>query len=110
MLTILYWVRQVLGILIGVAFGIVPMQGIMGFGGYVHQRPTTTTTSTATASHNTPLPLHRFAALNAGIPMIYYGKFLEVDQDSYGGGWNLIKEGFMPSTGLFLVNTCVRNT
>ena len=32
--TVVYWIRQVLGVLFGVAWGIIPLQGTTGIVGY----------------------------------------------------------------------------
>lgn len=38
----------------------------------------------------------------------YFSAFLGADVDSYGGAWEMLTEGFMPSFGLFLVRSaCV---
>lgn len=45
----------------------------------------------------------RFAAVNCGIVYIYCLKFQEIDEEAYGGVWELLKEGFMTSFACFLV-------
>ena len=35
---------------------------------------------------------------------IYHGSFQKVDDEEYGGVWELVKEGFMASFALFLVS------
>ena len=41
--------------------------------------------------------------LNAGILYIYFTNFQKIDEEDYGGPWELTKEGFMTSFALFLV-------
>ena len=47
--------------------------------------------------------MYRFALLNAGILYIYFTNFQKIDEEEYGGPWELTKEGFMTSFALFLV-------
>jgi len=42
--------------------------------------------------------------VNFGTTFFYYTKFLGVDDEEFGGTWELLKEGFMPSFGVFLVS------
>lgn len=43
--------------------------------------------------------------MNAGILYIYCTSFQKVDEEEYGGAWELTKEGFMTSFAGFLVST-----
>lgn len=45
----------------------------------------------------------RFAGINSGIVYLYCMNFQGVDEETYGGIWELIKEGFMTSFAGFLV-------
>lgn len=45
----------------------------------------------------------RFCIINAGIIYFYCSSFQNVDEDEYGGTWELTKEGFMTSFAGFLV-------
>ena len=47
---------------------------------------------------------HRYLFLNAGIVFLYHTFYLRIDDDEYGGLWELVKEGFMTSFALFLVS------
>uniref|UniRef100_A0A6B2EH74 Putative rab5-interacting protein n=1 Tax=Phlebotomus kandelakii TaxID=1109342 RepID=A0A6B2EH74_9DIPT len=76
-LDVVYWARQVLGILIGIAWGIVPLKGVIA--------------------------LALFAAINCGIVYLYCINFQGVEEEAYGGVWELLKEGFMTSFACFLV-------
>lgn len=41
--------------------------------------------------------------MNAGILYMYCTSFQKVDEEEYGGAWELTKEGFMTSFAGFLV-------
>lgn len=45
----------------------------------------------------------RFAAINAILVYLYVTMFQKVDEEEYGGLWEIIKEGFMTSFSTFLV-------
>ena len=48
--------------------------------------------------------IHSFAAANAGVLYVYFTSYQKVDEEDYGGPWELTKEGFMTSFALFLVS------
>eukprot|EP00823_Brevimastigomonas_motovehiculus_P000447 TRINITY_DN10550_c0_g1_i1.p1 TRINITY_DN10550_c0_g1~~TRINITY_DN10550_c0_g1_i1.p1 ORF type:complete len:111 (-),score=26.88 TRINITY_DN10550_c0_g1_i1:314-646(-) len=77
LLTIIYWGRQILGILVGLLFGLFSVTGFLGFAG--------------------------FAAINGLVMFIYYTKYLKVDDESMGR-FDLLSEGFMSSFALFLIS------
>jgi len=76
-LDVIYWLRQILGVVLGLLWGFVAIKGVVG--------------------------LALFAALNAGILYLYFSGFQSVDEEDYGGVWELTKEGFMTSMASFLV-------
>uniref|UniRef100_A0A182QUU4 Rab5-interacting protein n=1 Tax=Anopheles farauti TaxID=69004 RepID=A0A182QUU4_9DIPT len=76
-LDVVYWARQVLSILIGIVMGIVPLKGFIA--------------------------LALFALLNCGAVYLYSTSFQNIDEDAYGGMWEVVKEGFMTSFACFLV-------
>ncbi|XP_062544915.1 GEL complex subunit OPTI [Armigeres subalbatus] len=76
-LDVVYWSRQVIGILIGVVMGIIPIKGFIA--------------------------LALFALINCGIVYFYSTSFQSIDEEAYGGIWEVIKEGFMTSFACFLV-------
>ncbi|CAG7823218.1 unnamed protein product [Allacma fusca] len=76
-LDVIYWMRQVLGVTLGLIWGIIPLTGIVG--------------------------LSLFFIVNAGIIYLYFSGFQKVDEEEYGGAWELTKEGFMTSFAGFLV-------
>ncbi len=47
--------------------------------------------------------LLRFCIINAGVLYVYFSSFQQIDEEEYGGTWELTKEGFMTSFALFLV-------
>ena len=76
-LDVIYWIRQVLGVILGLIWGVAAFHGVLG--------------------------LATFAILNAGILYVYFSAFQAVDEEEYGGAWELTKEGFMTSFASFLV-------
>jgi hypothetical protein len=53
---------------------------------------------------NECVPLFRFFATNAGLVYLYFSGFQKVDEEEFGGAWELTKEGFMTSFAGFLVS------
>ncbi|TRY79694.1 hypothetical protein TCAL_11005 [Tigriopus californicus] len=76
-LDVIYWARQILGVLLGLVFGLLGVTGAIGLIG--------------------------FAAGNAGALYAYWTLFQGVDEEEYGGAWEMTKEGFMTSLAGFLV-------
>lgn len=52
----------------------------------------------------------RFCIINAGVLYLYFSSFQQIDEEDYGGTWELTKEGFMTSFALFLVRVLMFNT
>lgn len=77
LLDVIYWARQVIGLLLGLLWGLIPLNGFIG--------------------------LALFVLLNAGIIYFYFSNFQNVDEEEYGGAWEICKEGFMTSFAGFLV-------
>lgn len=48
--------------------------------------------------------LLRFLALNAVILYAYFTNFQQIDEEEFGGAWELTKEGFVTSLAGFLVS------
>nr|CAG4644500.1 EOG090X0M4M [Lepidurus arcticus] len=82
-LDVIYWTRQVLGLILGVVWGVLGFQGFTG--------------------------LALFALINAGLLYLYCTAFQNIDEDEYGGAWELTKEGFMTSFAEFLVILFLKN-
>ncbi|CAM9488945.1 GEL complex subunit OPTI [Lampetra fluviatilis] len=76
-LDVIYWIRQIIGLVLGVVWGVVPLKGIVA--------------------------ILLFCVINAGLLYLYFSNFQKVDEEEYGGTWELTKEGFMTSFSLFLV-------
>lgn len=76
-LDVIYWSRQIIATVLGLLWGIIPLKGFLG--------------------------IAIFGALNAGILYVYFGNYQRVDEEEFGGLWELTKEGFMSSFALFLV-------
>ncbi|KAG8200697.1 hypothetical protein JTE90_022314 [Oedothorax gibbosus] len=76
-LDVVYWARQILGVILGLGWGLIPLKGFIG--------------------------LALFCLLNALVLYTYTSVFQKVDDEEFGGIWELIKEGFMTSFASFLV-------
>ena len=76
-LDVIYWFRQVLGVFLGLIWGLSAFSGAIG--------------------------LVTFALINAGLLYVYFAAFQCVDEEEFGGAWELTKEGFMTSFASFLV-------
>merc|ERR1712071_162755 len=46
---------------------------------------------------------NRFGLVNAGLLYVYFSSFQAIDEEEFGGAWELTKEGFMTSSAGFLV-------
>lgn len=103
-LDVVYWFRQVIAMVLGVIWGVAPLKGFLGIAMWVQFR----------VQYSTVLQLMlmicdvscRFCIINAGVLYVYFSSFQQVDEEEYGGTWELTKEGFMTSFALFLVDTC----
>uniref|UniRef100_A0A1B6C9C1 Rab5-interacting protein n=1 Tax=Clastoptera arizonana TaxID=38151 RepID=A0A1B6C9C1_9HEMI len=76
-LDVIYWARQALGIIVGILWGLIPLKGFIA--------------------------LLLFVLVNAGIIYIYFTSFQSIEEEEFGGAWELTKEGFMTSFAGFLV-------
>ncbi|XP_038667945.1 respirasome Complex Assembly Factor 1-like [Scyliorhinus canicula] len=83
-LDVIYWFRQIIAISLGVIWGVVPLKGFLG--------------------------IAIFCLINAGLLYLYFSSFQQVDEEEYGGTWELTKEGFMTSFALILVVWIIFNT
>ncbi|XP_057291216.1 GEL complex subunit OPTI-like [Hydractinia symbiolongicarpus] len=77
LLDVIYWMRQVFAVINGIAWGLIPLQGILGLG--------------------------LFFAINCAIVYIYISKFQKIDEDDYGGIQEILKEGLFTAFAVFLV-------
>jgi predicted membrane metal-binding protein len=79
---VIFWIRQVLALVLGIAFGIAGLTGL----------PT----------------ILLFLGLNSASLFVYYTRFLQVDdeEDAYGR-WDLLTEGLWPSFAFFILTWTV---
>lgn len=52
---------------------------------------------------------YRFVLVNTGITYLYFSSYQQVDEEEFGGAWELTKEGFMTSFAGFLVSNIIKN-
>ncbi|XP_055623959.1 GEL complex subunit OPTI [Toxorhynchites rutilus septentrionalis] len=83
-LDVIYWSRQIVGIFIGIVMGIIPLKGFIA--------------------------IALFVMINCGIVYLYCTNFQMIDEEAFGGIWEIIKEGFMTSFACFLVTWIVLYT
>jgi len=76
-LDVIYWARQIIGLIAGLLWGLLPLKGLFGLG--------------------------LFLVLNAVILYAYFNNFQQIDEEEFGGAWELTKEGFVTSLAGFLV-------
>lgn len=76
-LDVLYWLRQIIGLVLGIAWGILPIKGLLG--------------------------IVLFLAVNMAVIYIYFSIFQKVDEEDYGGISEIFKEGLMTSFATFIV-------
>ncbi|XP_050429621.1 respirasome Complex Assembly Factor 1 isoform X2 [Adelges cooleyi] len=76
-LDVIYWTRQIMGIVAGILWGLLPLKGLFGLG--------------------------LFIMLNATVLYAYFTNFQKIDEEEFGGAWELTKEGFVTSLAGFLV-------
>ena len=65
-------------LVLGIVWGLIPMRGLAG--------------------------LVTFGLINAGSLYVYSNNYQSVDEEEYGGPWEMVKEGFMTSFAGFLVS------
>eukprot|EP00180_Rhodochaete_pulchella_P000993 Plantae.Rhodophyta-Rhodochaete_pulchella.ctg182.p3 GENE.Plantae.Rhodophyta-Rhodochaete_pulchella.ctg182~~Plantae.Rhodophyta-Rhodochaete_pulchella.ctg182.p3 ORF type:complete len:114 (+),score=22.18 Plantae.Rhodophyta-Rhodochaete_pulchella.ctg182:497-838(+) len=78
LLDVVYWIRQGVGVLLGVLLGLIGVTGMVGF------------------------IVFAFAGLY--VPIMYYRGFLDIDEDDFGGSRGLIVEGFSASGAVFILS------
>lgn len=88
---LLHWVRQILGIVIGLVFSIFGVTGWMGIA--------------ACVAHNLRSPhLGRFLAIAAFVPVGIFAHWLNVDEELLGGRKEVLKEGLFTAFFTFVVS------
>ncbi|XP_047993191.1 respirasome Complex Assembly Factor 1 [Leguminivora glycinivorella] len=83
-LDVIYWMRQAIGIILGLCWGLLPLKGFLG--------------------------LLLFVLVNAAVIYFYVNNFQNIDEEEYGGMWEITKEGFMTSFAGFLVTWIIMYT
>lgn len=76
-LDVIYWGRQILGLILGLLWGIFPLKGFLG--------------------------LLLFCIVSAAVVYFYAFSYQGVDEEEFGGAWEITKEGFVTSFAGFLV-------
>jgi len=76
-LDVIYWLRQIVGVILGLIWGVIQVKGIVG--------------------------LLLFLALNVIITYVYLNTYQKVDEEEFGGLTEILKEGLMTSFSSFLV-------
>nr|XP_044997175.1 respirasome Complex Assembly Factor 1-like [Jaculus jaculus] len=76
-LDVIYWFRQIIAVVLGVIWGVLPLKGRLG--------------------------IARFCLINAGVLYLYFSNCLQMDEEEHGSTCELTKEGFMTSFALFVV-------
>ncbi|XP_041376278.1 respirasome Complex Assembly Factor 1-like [Gigantopelta aegis] len=76
-LDVIYWLRQIIGVILGVVWGVLPLKGFIG--------------------------LALFLIINVVVVYLYYSSFHKIDEEEYGGISEILKEGLMTSFSSFLV-------
>lgn len=76
-LDVVYWLRQIIGLIIGIIWGVLPLKGILG--------------------------ILLFFAVNFAIVYFYFSIFQRVNEEEFGGVSEIMKEGLMTSFATFIV-------
>jgi len=77
-LDIIYWVRQIFALFNGLAWGFIPLTGILG--------------------------LALFLVINCALVYIYVSRQTKIDEDDFGGIQELVKEGLFTAFAVFLIS------
>lgn len=76
-LDVIYWLKQILGLVIGLVWGVLPLKGMLG--------------------------MILFFAINALIVYCYSIMYQRIDEEEFGGFMEILKEGMMTSFASFLI-------
>ncbi|CAD5232161.1 unnamed protein product [Bursaphelenchus xylophilus] len=77
LLDVLYWGRQILGLLVGIVWGLIPLKGLLAILIYV--------------------------AISTFAGHFYVTSYQGQDEENFGGFWELAKEGFASAVATFLI-------
>ncbi len=75
-MSIIFWLRQLIGIVVGITCGSCGIAGVLGF--------------------------FLFVSANTMIPFVYYRLFANIDIDDFGPT-EVLSEGYQPSFGMFML-------
>ena len=78
-LDVVFWGRQIVSVVLGLIFGLTQFQGA--------------------------LALVSFCALNCLAVIIFVSRFKSIDEEEYGGSFEIAKEGFMTAFSSFMVRS-----
>ncbi|XP_003391599.1 PREDICTED: uncharacterized protein C20orf24 homolog [Amphimedon queenslandica] len=78
LLDVVYWVRQVISLIVGLMWGTIPLTGVVGIVLYL--------------------------MITCGFVYFYCTFYQGVSDEELGGAWELLKEGFMTSLAIFFVS------
>ncbi|XP_013134514.1 PREDICTED: uncharacterized protein C20orf24 homolog [Papilio polytes] len=76
-LDVIYWMRQIIGIILGLCWGLIPLKGFIGF--------------------------LLFVLVNTIVVYFYINNYQKIDEDEYDGVWEIYKEGLLTASAGFLV-------
>uniref|UniRef100_A0A7E4VK01 Rab5-interacting protein n=1 Tax=Panagrellus redivivus TaxID=6233 RepID=A0A7E4VK01_PANRE len=78
LLDVLYWGRQILALILGITWGIIPFKGLLGLVAYV--------------------------GITTYTGQMFVTEWQGKDDEEYGGFWELAKEGFGTAFATFMVS------
>lgn len=103
LLDALYWVRQVLALLLGGLWGFFQLQGAVALGGFVAAFGAAVGGRRRVTPHSGSRCCCRYVLISTILSYSYATSFLRLDEERIGGMGDLLKEGAVPAVGVFLV-------
>lgn len=89
----IYWSRQIIGLVFGLIWGIIPLTGMIGLIAFGKRK------LIERQKTNTYLIL----GLASSGYVYLYCNVMNIDDEEHGGIWEIVKEGFMTNLASFLV-------
>ncbi|KAH7730352.1 rab5-interacting protein [Aphelenchoides avenae] len=77
LLDVIYWGRQIISLAVGIIWGLLPLRGFIAFALYL--------------------------GISAGTGHLYVTSYQNQDDESFGGFWELAKEGFGAAFATFMI-------
>ncbi|PRP77683.1 hypothetical protein PROFUN_00544 [Planoprotostelium fungivorum] len=77
LIEVIHWGRQIVGLICGLVFGLLPFTGL--------------------------LAILTFGCINVAVLFFYYTRYLGVDDEDYDARWEFITNGFSSSFGVFML-------